>query len=201
MIVQTGMLCLVSFILQSVKAPQPNNKNAPLSITLSWVPHLSPLSWVSWLSLLLIPSLYHRRNLGNQCIFCFITAVSYGRKMFINISTTYKLGGRSLSITTFSIMTFSITINKMRHSAQWQSVVMLSVIMLNGTNNPFILSVIMLNIIMLIAECLIAADCCHEWIMKCLKKLCYICRISKYFPSKHLKRHFKTFLALPIFLK
>ncbi len=161
------------------------------------MPHLSPLSWVSWLSLLLIPSLYHRRNLENPCIFCFITAVSYGCKMF-NISTTYKLGSRSLSIMTFSIMTFSITINKMRHSAQWQSVVMLSVIMLYGTNNPFILSVI---IIMLIAECHSAADCCHEWILKCLKKLCYICRISKYFPSKYLKRHFKTFLALPIFLK
>ncbi len=53
--------------------------------------------------------------------------------------------------TTLSITTFSIIINKLRHSAQrhsawWQSVDILSVIMKNATYKPFMLSVIMLNV-------------------------------------------------------
>jgi len=51
-------------------------------------------------------------------------------------------------------MTFSIPISKSRqsaqsHSAQWQIFVMLSVIMLDVTNKPFVLSVVRLNAIML----------------------------------------------------
>jgi hypothetical protein len=41
-------------------------------------------------------------------------------------------------------MIFSIAKNKTRHSALWQSVVMLSVM-----NKPFVLSAVMLNVIML----------------------------------------------------
>ncbi len=45
--------------------------------------------------------------------------------------------------------TFSITINKTRHSALWQSVVMLSIVMLNVKNDAFILSVDILCVVML----------------------------------------------------
>jgi hypothetical protein len=68
-------------------------------------------------------------------------------------------GAMTLSITTFSMMTISITINTMRHSsqwnpAQWQNVEMLNfimqkVIMLNVANNPFMLSVVMPGVIRL----------------------------------------------------
>jgi hypothetical protein len=50
----------------------------------------------------------------------------------------------AFNITTFSIMTFSTTINKIRHLEHWQSVVML-----RDANNPFMQTVVMLNVIML----------------------------------------------------
>ncbi len=39
-----------------------------------------------------------------------------------------QMGAMTLSVTTLNIMTFNITINKKQHSAQWQTIVMLSVI-------------------------------------------------------------------------
>jgi hypothetical protein len=46
-------------------------------------------------------------------------------------------------------MTFSITINKTRHSAYQHLASWQSVVMLNVTNKIFMLSVIMLNVVML----------------------------------------------------
>jgi hypothetical protein len=61
---------------------------------------------------------------------------------------------------TLGAMAVSTTVNKMRHSALWQSFVILSVILLyvrmqNVSNNTFMLSVIMLDVIML---CVIMLD-------------------------------------------
>jgi hypothetical protein len=58
----------------------------------------------------------------------------------------------TLSIMTLSITTFSITINNTRLSAQWQSVIMLSVIkhsvvMLNVTYKPYMLNVVLLSVL------------------------------------------------------
>ncbi len=55
----------------------------------------------------------------------------------------------TISLMTLSIMTFSIPINKSRHSAQWQNFVMLSVIMMNVTYKPVVLSVIRPIVVML----------------------------------------------------
>ncbi len=52
----------------------------------------------------------------------------------------------SIVTMTLSKTTLSITVNKMRHSAQWQSVVTLNV-----ANGPFTFSVITLSVIMLSA--------------------------------------------------
>jgi hypothetical protein len=48
-------------------------------------------------------------------------------------------------MTTFSITTLDKTINKMRRSEYWQSVVMLNVVMLSVANDAFMLSLVMLN--------------------------------------------------------
>ncbi len=54
----------------------------------------------------------------------------------------------TLGIMTFSILTYSITINKTQHEGSWQSFsfIMLSVVILNVANNPFMLSGIMLSV-------------------------------------------------------
>jgi hypothetical protein len=73
------------------------------------------------------------------CVFMFhrvlpnLTRESQYKKLVCLNSTTV------LSITSFSIMTLSITIDKMQHSAKWQIAVMLNFIMLK---------VIMLNVAM-----------------------------------------------------
>ncbi len=53
----------------------------------------------------------------------------------------------TLSIATFSITTLSMTFSKKNDTQHNSSVVMLSLIMLNVSNNLFILSVVMLNVV------------------------------------------------------
>ncbi len=58
----------------------------------------------------------------------------------------------TLSITKLGTMTFSMKINKLRHSAQRHSSLWQSVIMLNVAFKPFVPSIILLSVVMLIIE-------------------------------------------------